>query len=116
MVVSSDGMLGEWSSTLSPREREVALLVARGLSNKEIARELGLSVVHIHSIFMKLGAHKRHAHLSDERQPDQREGSVTFELIVLLSNLFIGFVLDYAFRAAISEQHRAQARHRGSSD
>jgi hypothetical protein len=24
MVVSSDGMLGEWSSTLSPREREVA--------------------------------------------------------------------------------------------
>jgi DNA-binding NarL/FixJ family response regulator len=64
MVVSSDGMLGEWSSTLSPREREVALLVARGLSNKEIARELGLSVgtvkLHIHSIFMKLGAHKRY--------------------------------------------------------
>jgi hypothetical protein len=49
-------------------------------------------------------------------KPDQREGSVTFELIVLLSNLFIGFVLDYAFRAAISEHHRAQARHRGSSD
>jgi FixJ family two-component response regulator len=41
MVVSS-GMPGEWLH-LSPREREVALLVARGLANKEIARELGLS-------------------------------------------------------------------------
>ena len=41
MHVSSDGMLCAWSSILSPREREVALLVARGLANKGIARETG---------------------------------------------------------------------------
>jgi CheY-like chemotaxis protein len=28
MIISSDGMSGEWSRVLSPREREVALLVA----------------------------------------------------------------------------------------
>ena len=32
-----------WWKNLSPREGEVALLVARGLSNKEVARELGIS-------------------------------------------------------------------------
>jgi DNA-binding NarL/FixJ family response regulator len=60
MVVSSGGVLGAWSSALSPREREVALLVARGLANKEIARELGLCEgtvkLHVHSIFLKLRA------------------------------------------------------------
>lgn len=62
MRVSSDSMLCAWSSILSPREREVALLVARGLANKEIARELGLSEgtvkQHVHSIFLKLRAQK----------------------------------------------------------
>jgi DNA-binding NarL/FixJ family response regulator len=60
MVISSDGMSGEWSRVLSPREREVALLVAQGLANKEIARELGLShgtvKLHVHNIFLKLRA------------------------------------------------------------
>ena len=54
------GMSGEWSRVLSPRECEVALLVSRGLSNKEVARELGLShgtvKLHAHSIFLKLRA------------------------------------------------------------
>ncbi len=49
---------------LSPREREVATLVARGLSNKEVARELGLSSgtvkIHLHNIFQKLGAKSRY--------------------------------------------------------
>jgi DNA-binding NarL/FixJ family response regulator len=53
----------EWSSTLSPREREVALLVCRGLRNRDIARELGLSLgtvkLHVHSIFLKLGTRRR---------------------------------------------------------
>jgi hypothetical protein len=31
-------------SALSPRERSVAELIARGLANKEIARDLGLSI------------------------------------------------------------------------
>ena len=56
---SIDMVLGsEWSKVVSPREREVVLLVARGLSNKEVARELGLSAAtvefHMRSIFQKL--------------------------------------------------------------
>ena len=54
-----------WYKVLTPREREVALLVARGLSNKQVARELGLSTgtvkQHLHTIFQKLGAKNRHA-------------------------------------------------------
>jgi DNA-binding NarL/FixJ family response regulator len=52
-----------WSK-LSPRERGVALLIAGGLSNKDIARELGLSLgtvkVHVHAIFQKLGVRSRY--------------------------------------------------------
>ena len=60
MVGSIDVVLGDgWSKILSPREGEVALLVARGLSNKEVARELGLGEgtvkAHVHSILQKLG-------------------------------------------------------------
>ena len=62
---STDMVLGdEWLKVLSPREREVALLVARGLTNKEVARELGLCdgtvKIHLHSIFQKLGAKSRY--------------------------------------------------------
>jgi two-component system, NarL family, nitrate/nitrite response regulator NarL len=53
----------EWSKVLSPRERAVALLIAGGLSNKEVARELGLSLgtvkIHVHNIFQKLGVNNR---------------------------------------------------------
>jgi DNA-binding NarL/FixJ family response regulator len=51
-----------WWKNLSPREGEVALLVARGLANKGIARELGLSEgtvkQHVHSILLKLRTQK----------------------------------------------------------
>jgi len=54
----------KWSKVLSPREREVGVLVARGLTNKEVARELGLSEgtvkMHVHNIFQKLGAKSRY--------------------------------------------------------
>ncbi len=54
---SSDGV------ALSDREREVALLVARGLSNRAIADALCVSVKtiekHVSSIFLKLGFHTR---------------------------------------------------------
>ena len=54
----------EWSKVLSPREREVGLLVARGLTNKETALQLGVSTgtvkLHVHNILQKLGANSRH--------------------------------------------------------
>ncbi|MFL5043875.1 MAG: response regulator transcription factor [Xanthobacteraceae bacterium] len=52
-------------SSLSAREREIVSLVANGLSNKEIARQLGLSEgtvkVHLHSIYRRLGIRNRTA-------------------------------------------------------
>jgi DNA-binding NarL/FixJ family response regulator len=54
----------EWS-VLSLREREVALLIGRGFSNKEVARELELSPgtvkAHAHSILQKLGETRRYS-------------------------------------------------------
>jgi two-component system, NarL family, nitrate/nitrite response regulator NarL len=66
MTASFDMVLGdEWSKVLSRRECEIAVLVARGMSNKEVARELGLSngtvKIHVHSIFQKLGAKSRYS-------------------------------------------------------
>jgi two-component system nitrate/nitrite response regulator NarL len=55
----------EWTKLLNPRERAVALLIAGGLSNKDIARELGLCLgtvkVHVHNIFQKLGVKSRNS-------------------------------------------------------
>jgi non-specific serine/threonine protein kinase len=51
------------SSSLTPREREVALLVARGLTNRQIGEELVISPAtaerHVLNIFNKLGFHSR---------------------------------------------------------
>ena len=48
---------------LTPREREIAALVARGFSNKQIARDLGLTLgtvkVHINHAFQKLEINNR---------------------------------------------------------
>ncbi|UGY30352.1 LuxR C-terminal-related transcriptional regulator (plasmid) [Bradyrhizobium septentrionale] len=50
-------------SGLTPREENVARLVGRGRSNKEIARDLALSEStvkhHIHNIFGKMGLSRR---------------------------------------------------------
>lgn len=50
-------------SSLSPREREVAVLLARGLSNNAIASELSISVAtvkdHVHKVLSKVGAKSR---------------------------------------------------------
>ncbi|MFL9906307.1 LuxR C-terminal-related transcriptional regulator [Paraburkholderia sp. RL17-337-BIB-A] len=49
--------------SLSSREREIVDLIARGLSNKEIANTLGIGAEtvksHVKSIFMKLGVDRR---------------------------------------------------------
>ena len=56
---------GEWSRVLSEREFEVALLVAEGYSNKQIARELGVCEgtvkLHVSRIFRKVGAGGRYS-------------------------------------------------------
>jgi two-component system, NarL family, nitrate/nitrite response regulator NarL len=50
---------------LSKRERQVMLLAARGLSNKQIARELdvreGTIKLHLHRVYHKLGIRSRFA-------------------------------------------------------
>jgi DNA-binding NarL/FixJ family response regulator len=52
-----------WLSALSHRERQVATLVCDGLSNKMIARKLGMSEgtvkIHLHNIYTKVGISSR---------------------------------------------------------
>lgn len=51
------------SEPLTMREREVLIQIARGLRNKEIGRDLGITVQtvknHVHSVLAKLGVHRR---------------------------------------------------------
>lgn len=48
---------------LTPRERQLAVLAARGVSNADLANLFGLSIAtvknHLHNAFAKLGAHGR---------------------------------------------------------
>ena len=50
---------------LTAREREIAILVAGGLSNKEIARKIGISEgtvkIHLYNVYQKLGISNRTA-------------------------------------------------------
>src|SRR6516164_9519669 len=52
-------------NSLTSRERQIVLMVAEGLSNKEVGRRLNLSEgtvkVHLHNIYTKLGINKRTA-------------------------------------------------------
>jgi DNA-binding CsgD family transcriptional regulator len=54
---------GAWAAVLTSREREIALLVARGWTNPEIARELFVSPktveYHLRNSYMKLGMTNR---------------------------------------------------------
>lgn len=56
-------LVGEPLLQLTPREKEVASLAALGLSNKEIAKELGISErtvkAHLSAIFHKAGVKRR---------------------------------------------------------
>ncbi len=59
----TNGAAAPWFDALTPREREVLRATARGLSNKEIGRELNLAEVtiklHLRAIFRKTGARSR---------------------------------------------------------
>ena len=48
---------------LTPRERQIAAFVAKGLSNKQIARNLSIERTtvknHVHTILVKLGISRR---------------------------------------------------------
>jgi DNA-binding NarL/FixJ family response regulator len=63
----------EQCSSLTAREQEIVLLVARGLSNKAIASELNLSggtvKVHMHNILQKLGVRTRYALVATASTP-----------------------------------------------
>lgn len=52
-------------ASLTFRERELAILVAKGLSNKEIARKVGITEgtvkIHLHNVFQKLKVNNRAA-------------------------------------------------------
>ena len=62
-LAHSPGAAKDPLEALSPRERNIAALVQRGLRNKEIAAELGLTEgtvkVHLHKIFEKLDLRSR---------------------------------------------------------
>jgi DNA-binding CsgD family transcriptional regulator/class 3 adenylate cyclase len=62
-VEHAPGPLSAASSPLSRREREIALLIVRGSSNRQIADELSISPAtverHVSNIFNKLGYHSR---------------------------------------------------------
>jgi len=61
--IAAQGRGGDAIDTLTPREREVLELIARGLSNKRIALELGLSEktvkTHVTHVLAKLGVSDR---------------------------------------------------------
>lgn len=48
---------------MSPREAQALAMIAKGMSNPDIAKELGLSVetvkIHVHKAFRRLGVNNR---------------------------------------------------------
>jgi DNA-binding CsgD family transcriptional regulator len=78
-------LAAELHVSLTTREREIALLVARGLRNKAIASELqcseGTVKVHLHNIFQKLSIKSRWvliAHACDLLSPATSKPGRTF--------------------------------------
>jgi two-component system nitrate/nitrite response regulator NarL len=58
-----DAQIAKVSDTLSPREIEIMLKVAEGLSNKQVGRQLDISEgtvkIHLHSIYQKIHVNNR---------------------------------------------------------
>lgn len=66
-VSQIEGYRKKWGEpeapALTPREREILMLVAEGRGNQEIGERLGISLrtvkVHLANIFVKLGVNRR---------------------------------------------------------
>lgn len=63
-ALSAEMLLEQRSeNSLTPREKEIARCVARGLSNKHVARQLNISEgtvkMHLHNIYSKIGVTNR---------------------------------------------------------
>ena len=62
-LLSHDEHTPASADLLSKREWQIAHLIDRGLSNKQIARELGIEAAtvknHVHNLFDKLKVHRR---------------------------------------------------------
>jgi DNA-binding NarL/FixJ family response regulator len=58
-----DAAVGPSNGSLTPREAEILTLIGRGMSNKAIARSLGISAhtvkYHLEAVFAKLGVRSR---------------------------------------------------------
>lgn len=69
-VPQSDDPPGDWSG-LTDRQREIVRWVARGMSNKQIARQLGISPetvkTHLQHVFEREGVHGRVALLANHQ-------------------------------------------------
>ena len=65
LLVRADGLSTSSTVSLSPREREIARMVARGYTNKTIAQVLEISLwtvsTHLRRVFAKLGVTNRAA-------------------------------------------------------
>ena len=65
LAQESQGQNKQQINSLTSRERQIVLMVASGLSNKDVGRRLDLSEgtvkVHLHNIYTKLGVNKRTA-------------------------------------------------------
>ena len=63
LAQDSQGQNNQQVNSLTSRERQIVLMVAEGLSNKDVGRRLNLSEgtvkVHLHNIYGKLGVKNR---------------------------------------------------------
>jgi two-component system, NarL family, nitrate/nitrite response regulator NarL len=64
------------STSFSPREKQIASLISKGFSNREIAEQLEISVgtikLHVHHILLKAGAQSR-GQIERSKHPSQAE-------------------------------------------
>ena len=63
LAQENQGQNKQQVNSLTSRERQIVLMVAEGLSNKDVGRRLNLSegTVNLHNIYTKLGINKRTA-------------------------------------------------------